>query len=380
MRVSCIYKDKPLTFRRSSTKILPERNRKNVGWGTNLQNWEESLREVIIPDGFSAPLTEKCLYWLDTQDTSVFTEEELMSLRVLSQTDQSGAEALIVAYDCTAGDYRQLFIHGVKPHTYVALKLFKDVWKQKAKEHNVSIESDTIDILCETPIEQLKANPFWREINLLILDSDNWPLTERFYYLAKQTVHSSNYGIMWHTFIMNVLEKSGGKIVISKEDGSLFLSTVRELFPEIPERNERVSRQVRETGMLFNMFGHPYIVWNGRPPEQLLSDMKKFFAWGPQSTVAEITRTAYTNLYNYAAENNCSWDILADTHDSYLVQCPLLDSAACSRKQAEFMGQEFTSPVDGAVFRMRSETRFGFNWSKYKKGKNNLGLREMKFI
>ena len=46
---------------------------------------------------------------------------------------------------------------------------------------------------------------------------------------------------------------------------------------------------------------------------------------------------------------------------------------------------QFTSPVDGAVFNMRSETQFGFNWGVYKKGKdgkedvNKLGLRELKF-
>ena len=378
MRNSCIYKlAGPVTFRRASTKILGDKSRKNVGWGNNLQNIESSIRQVYIPDGYSSLLAEKCAYWLDTFDTSVFTEEELVTLRVFLQTDQAGAEALIVAYDCTLGDYRSLFIHGVKVHVYVALKLFKDIWRKKATEHGIQIEKHTIEELCNTPIKDLKKNPYWREIDLLIKDSDHWSLQERYYYLAKQTVHSSNYGIQWHTFIMNILEKSGGKIVVSREDGERFLIEIRGLFPEVPARCERVKQQVIDTGILYNMFGFPYIIWEGRPPDSVLTDFKKFYAWGPQSTVGEITRTAFSTLYEYAERERKSWDILADTHDSYLVQCPLMDARDCALKMQEFMNISFTSPIDGAPFRMKSETKVGFNWSSFSET-NKLGLREIK--
>ena len=96
-----------------------------------MQNIEKSKRGIYHSDGFNPHdpvLIQKCLYWLKTGDTDPFTDEELDTLRVLLQRDQSGAEALIVAYDSEPRDYRQLFIHNVKPHVYVALKLFKDVW------------------------------------------------------------------------------------------------------------------------------------------------------------------------------------------------------------------------------------------------------------
>lgn len=380
MRFSCTYKlAHPITFRRSATKILGEGSKKNIGWGTNSQNWEESLREVFIADGFSPSLEEKCLYWLREFDDSVFTPEELDKLRIFAQSDQSGAEALIVAYDSNPGDYRQLFIHGVKPHVYVALKLFPEVWYKKAVEHNVDIPKSAIEILYNTPIRELKSNPYWRDLDLLIKSSDGWDLTQRYYYFAKQTVHSFSYGIQWHTFIMNVLEKSGGKIVIPKSEGERFLSDVRGFFPEVPERCERIANQVKETGIIYNLFGHPFVIWpGGRPPEILLMDMKKFYAWGPQSTVGEITRTAYTNFYEYARENNKSWDLLADTHDSYLTQGRLHDFKERITKQTEFMAQGFFSQIDGAQFKMKSECNIGFTWSKAKKDKNLCGLREYK--
>ena len=52
-------------------------------YGTNLQNWEKSLRKLIIPD-----------------DGYKFV-----------QVDQSGAEALVVAYLCKHGNFRDLFLN-----------------------------------------------------------------------------------------------------------------------------------------------------------------------------------------------------------------------------------------------------------------------------
>ncbi len=367
MRNTTLYKlAGPKTFRRASTKILGQ-------WGGNVQNVEKSMREIYESDGQSPKLYEKMKYWLETGDHSVFTEEELSKLRALGQRDQSGAEALIVAYDCRPADYRQLFIHNVKPHVYVALKLFPEVWKLKSKEKNgVTLDVDT---LSTTSISKLKENSSWHDLDLLIKDSDNWQIKERYYYFAKQTVHSANYDIQWATFVMNVLEKSGGKIVIDRKEGIRFLEVYRSLFPEIPERNNRVKQQVEETRLIYNMLGFPYQI-----TDYNLSKIKDYFAWGPQSTVGEITRIAFTNLQEYIESAAKRWDILQDNHDSYLGQFPLTEVREYAEKSREYMNQRLVSPVDGAVFNMKSEFQVGFNWAPYKKGVNELGLRELKWL
>lgn len=373
MRNSTTYKlAKARTFRRTSTKILKQ-------WGSNLQNIEKSMRAIYHSDGFKrftdgykTDLMGRLSYWLASGDLSVFTEEELSYLRVMLQVDQSGAEALIMAYDSQAGDYRKLFENNVKPHVYVAMKLFIDVWQKKMKERG-GMDFD-INSLSNTPIEQLKLNPAWKDLDLLIKDSDNWSLQERYYYLAKQTVHSANYDIQWAMFIMNILDKSGGKIVIPRQEGERFLMVYRGLFPEIPDRNARIRRQVDDTKMLFNFHGHPYIITNYNITEKTY---KELYAWGPQSTVGEITRTAFCDLQEYIENENKKWDILADTHDSYMAQCPLYDVKECSQKMKQFMNQRFTSPVDGVEFNMKSECQVGFNWAPYKKDINELGLREL---
>lgn len=373
----------PKTFRRASRALLPKKfvlDSKTVtkGWGTNLQNIEKSARIIYHPDGFTPTLTEKCSYWLKTGDTEVFTQEELFTLRVFLQCDQSGAEALCVAYACEVGDYRKLFENNVKPHVYVAMKLFKDIWTKKLKEQGGLIEDFDIEMIASTAIPLLKQNPFWKDLDLLIKSSDNWSLTERYYYLAKQTVHSANYDIQAQTFRMNILEKSGGKIAISKEESERFLVTYRSLFPEIPELNRRIKQQVEMTRMLFNMHGHPYIITDWHLDD---SSMKEYYAWTHQSTVGEITRIAFSRLQEWIEQEKKNFDILADTHDSYLVQCPLTEVKLCKSKMQEFMNQELISPFDGVKFRMKSEVNIGFSWNPHKEGNPNCtGLRELKWL
>lgn len=369
MRTSTVYGlAHTKTFRRNSKKMLG-------GQGGNLQNWEKSMRAIAIPDGFSESLKEKCLFYLKEGDYSVFTEEELVSLRIFAQVDQSGAEALIVAYECEKGNYRKLFENNIKPHVFVALKLFKDVWPLYVSKYGFDdITAEVISELDSLPIESLRHHIHWKTVDKLIKDSDNWSIQERYYYFAKQTCHSANYGIETNTFILNVLDKSGGKVVLSQEQGNYFLKVYRALFPEIVDRCARIAKQAEMTKILYNLHGHPYQITSY---DILPSDLKELYAWTAQSTVAEITRIAYTNMQNWIEESKKKVDLLADTHDSYLVQCRLFDVVETSRKMKEFINQKLISPIDGTEFSMKSECKIGFNWSDEKKDINPLGLREV---
>lgn len=341
MRNSCTYKiSGTKTFRLSSSKILGK-------WGGNLQNVEKSLRRIYVPDPG----------------------------KIFVQVDQSGAEALIVAYCCRPGNYRNLFINGIKPHSYISMHLFKNVWPRKMREFGMGGEDFYIEELLETPIPELKLNPYWGQLDKLIKSSDNWALTERYYYLGKQTEHSSNYDIKAPTFRMNILEKSGGKIVITQEDAEYFLNVKHSLYPEIKEDfHANIRKQAEQTRMLFNLHGHPYTITTYEIQE---ADWKELYAIVPQSTVGEITNIAYCTLQNFIEEHRLPWDLLANTHDSYLCQCPIGEERECGRIMQQFIDQELTSPYDGTKFAMRSEAQCGGNWSPYHKDKNPNGLREI---
>jgi hypothetical protein len=237
-----------------------------------------------------------------------------------------------------------------------------------------------INELLNSPIPLLKQHPFWRSLDALIKDSDNWSLSERYYYLAKQAEHSSNYDIKAPTFQMNVLEKSGGKIVIDKKQAEHFLLVKHSLFPEIKQDfHHGVREAIEQNRMLYNLHGHPYTITVEDVQE---SQWKEYYAWIPQSTVGEITNIAYSRMQDYIETNKKPWDLLANTHDSYLCQCPLTEERECAIKMKEVIEQELTSPVDDVKFNMRSEAQSGFNWSsaKVKQGKNLIGLREIKGI
>ena len=349
MRNTCLYRvAKPSTFRLSSTSLFPKTvtidgKRKKKGWGGNLQNVEKSVRKIYIPDPG----------------------------KIFVQVDQSGAEALIVAYCGVAGQYRELFKNDIKPHSYLAMSLFRDIWPKKMLEHGLisTLESFNIDDVIATPIAQLNQNPHWKNLGKLSKSVDDWPLTERYYYLAKQTEHSSNYDIQPPMFRMNVLEKSGGKIVISKDDSERFLGTKHKLFPEIKGSFHRyVERCARDTFMLYNLHGHPYQIAEWEITDSIL---KELYAWIPQSTVGEITNIAYIRMYEHIVQYNLKWDLLANTHDSYLIQCPETEVKECVEKAREFMNQELVSPIDGTRFSMKSEAAVGMNWSPAKKDNPN---------
>jgi len=189
------------------------------------------------------------------------------------------------------------------------------------------------------------------------------------------TGNSSNYDIQPPTFRMNILEKSGGKIVISKTDSERFISTKHRLYPEIKEDfHMSVQAQVKRNRVLYNLHGHPYQITQ---PYFKDSDWKEYYSWIPQSTVGEITNIAYARLQEFIEQENLAWDLLANTHDSYLCQCPITDALVCGAKMKEFIEQELVSPFDGTHFRMRSETCAGFNWRPFHPEKNPIGLKEI---
>jgi DNA polymerase I-like protein with 3'-5' exonuclease and polymerase domains len=332
-----------ITFRLAS-KAITRNFKTHETWGTNLQNIAKDLRKIYVPD-----------------DGKIFV-----------QVDQSGAEALIVAYLCEDGKFRSLFLNNVKPHVFVALHLFSDIWSKKLNEYSGDIKLDITELTsCDIP--SLQNHAHWKAVDSLIKSSDNWVAAERYYYIAKQVCHSHNYDISPSAFQMNVLEKSGGRIALTKKQAQDYGAFYFSLFPEIKAWHRQVARQVEQTRMLFNLQGYP-IYFSGVINEKSL---KENYARIPQSTVACITRTATIRLQEFIEQTGLSWDILADTHDSYLCQCPVDEASECRKVMQQFMNQKLVSPR-GEEFNMKSEAAVGFNWAPYKKGTNEQGMREVK--
>lgn len=331
----------PISFRLGSRKVLS--SHRDTPWnnfGGNRQNLEKSMRRIwIADDGYN-----------------------------IIHRDQSGAEALIVAYLCRAGKYRSLFEYSIKPHTYMALILFPDQWKKRIEK------PEHIDWCLKASIKELKNFEFWPTLASLIKSSDDWPASERYYFMGKGTIHMSSYGGREKKLQEKLLKDSNGAVVISLKEAARFQQTFHEFAPEIYEWHSRLYESARRTGQLRNLFGHPLnITWQFKQ-----EDMRDLIAWIPQSTVGEITNIAYAEMQEYIEDMNKNWHMMFTMHDSLDSQAPEPETTECSNTMKQFLEKEFTSPFDGTIFRMKSECAVGKNLAPYDKVTNPLGLKEVK--
>jgi len=313
-----------------------------LGYGTNLQNQKKEMRDLCISD---------------------FGKK-------LGQVDQAGAEALVVAYLCRMGRFRQLFLNGIKSHVFVGLHVFKDAWKSR-------VDSPArIDYLCTLNPPELKNDNYFRDVvKPLIASSDEWPARERYYFIAKMICHASNYGMKSGTFQTNVLDKSEGAIVLSRSQCEAFLSLYHSLFPEIQEWHLGVRKQLMATRILTNLFGEPR-QFNGAFDDEL---WKSAYAFVPQSTVGQITNIAFTEVQEglddktIDSDRSIGLELLQNNHDSILFQFNDGHGQEAFPIITTHMNRRLVSPR-GEEFFMKTEATTGKNWRPFKKLINEGGL------
>ena len=331
------------TFRLASRKLLENKPFCN-GYGSNLQNLTDRQSRIFI-----APKGKKFI-----------------------SCDQSGAEAFIVSYLCKPGcKYRELFANGIKPHSFVALHIFtKQIEKLWGK--------GSLDAFTASPISKLRSITGFKELFDFIKSTDGLPPRLRFYFIAKQVCHSSNYDASDSALITNTLQKSDGAIVLTKQEAGLFLDILHnQLFPEIRGCfHKDVELLLRTTRTLRNLFGYPKEYYYSVITPKLL---REAYAFIPQSTVATITNIAYTQLQTIIEEEHLlGWDMLNNKHDSVMGQFPEDDIPQAAWLVKSFLEQELVSPY-GEKFRMKAEVSIGSNWGKYDSENNPEGLKEYKF-
>ena len=187
------------------------------------------------------------------------------------------------------------------------------------------------------------------------------------------TGNSKNYKMGPRTFQVNVLEESGGTIVLSYKESKEFLSIHELTFPEIVEWQAEIEGRVGAERCLRNLFGYP------RRFDRLWSDelIRQACAFIPQSTVGTITNIAYTELFERIKREHLPWYLLNNKHDSLLLQVPdtteHIDLAIAYSK--EHMGRELVSSR-GEHYRMKVGISVGHNWGHWSET-NPQGMKEL---
>jgi DNA polymerase I-like protein with 3'-5' exonuclease and polymerase domains len=312
------------SFRLSSRKFLSD-------YGGNGQNQPESIRQYLVADAG----------------------------KVIIQRDQSGAEALIVAHLARPGNYLQLFQHGIKPHTYIALNIFIEkfsTWAGHSQDR----------YYLKSP-KELTALPEWKDLNAYI-SGDEANAAE--YALGKMTAHAKSYDMGANTFRINVLQRSAGRIRLTAEQAKQFLTTFEVLFPEIIEWQTEIKEELRSKRVLTNLFGHPrqfYQRWSAELFREALS-------FKPQSTVGVLTSYAETEVQQKIEAEGLDWDVLLNVHDALVMQVPNDENNI--RYAMATLDKAFKRPLPSrhsGTFVMKSEGMYGPSWAKssMKKWKDN---------
>lgn len=279
-RFVCIYKPSGTkSFRLASSKLF--------GFGANGQNFPKSVK-LFIPDPGM----------------------------VFAKVDQAGAEARVVAYLCRAGPYRELFEYGIKCHSFVAMHLFKDKFKVSSKA------------LTASPKELSQMDEWVNHLSSVIANSP------REYAIGKQVSHASNYGIGGSEFSINVLEKSGGTLVVSTKEAQRFIDTYLSLFSEIGAWQQRTINEVKAKRVLRNCFGFP------REFNQILTPnyLKEALSFISQSTVGTLNNIVFTQMQDYIDSASLKWILLQNLHDSVMLECPPEEKELADTKLFEFYG------------------------------------------
>jgi DNA polymerase I-like protein with 3'-5' exonuclease and polymerase domains len=304
------------TFRLSSRALF--RFKSERGLGTNLQNQHKDNRIFYVPD----------------------------EGKIFVQIDQAGAEAKIVAYLCRPGKFRDLFIHGIKPHVYMAMVLFKDYFAADMGLPN-------LDDFLGADISSLKTQPLWPELSARIAGSGLK------YDTGKMVIHAANYGMKSGMFQMQALKKSDNKLILTLQQCKKYLDIHHHVFNEIPEWWLGIQEQLRMGRVLKNLFGHARYFGNFWGEELF----KQAYAFIPQSTVGEITNMASIEIQERIEADEgvfADTDLLNNCHDSLLFQCPIGQQVALAAAARPHLERSFTH--NGETFTMGTEVTAGFNW------------------
>jgi len=279
------------------------------------------------------------------------------------QCDQAGAEALIVAHLTRPGRYRALFTAGIKPHTFIAFRLFaaqKPEWFD-----DLPLPSEAY--LKETDPQKLSKLPDWYKINKRVSESGD-P-----YFIGKRTCHARSYKMGFFNFIQSTLKDSHGTMVLTAPEAKRFLGMFDDMFPEILEWQQETIEIAMATRTLHNIFGHP------RHCGRIFTESYKreLISFKPQSSVAVISHMAIHSISEYIVKQQRRWALLNQKHDSILLEVPDTEVHEAAKVMQQGLAVEMTGR-DGVRFTMRSDAQHGRNWAPFHAVKNPDGMRNLK--
>lgn len=323
-RMRCSYNPRGTKFGRlSSSKTV-------FGTGTNMQNLPQEFKKFLVADpGY------------------VFVE-----------IDKRQAEWVVVAY--LTGDANMLSVveSGQDTHVHTASLMF-GVTHELIEQEGKLVGSNTDPDL----IAELRRG-------LLSGLISNLPRTMSGRQCGKKSNHGLNYDEGFAKFaLINELEQSESKRIVEM---------YHHIYPGIRIWYEAIKRQLQRERALTNCFGRKVRFMDAWGPDL----WKAAYSMLPQSTVVDSLNQGMVKIYhddNLCSSAGANIDLLAQVHDSILLQVPIACFAAFEwmrNKIYNYVSPELT--YNGRTFTIATDMKIGLNWGGAHKENNPTGMREIK--
>lgn len=279
---------------------------------------------------------------------------------MLVEVDKRQAEWVVVAYNSNDPNMMKAVQDGLDVHAYTASLMF-------------GVPVEVIDyenklVGHETNAERL-YNLRLNDPELQRVFTPKWPRGMSLRQCGKKSNHGLNYDEGYLNFaLLNEMEPTEARRIVN---------LYHEIYPGIRKSYEATKRQLQKDRTLTNCFGRK-VRFMGEWDKDL---WKSSYSFIPQSTVVDSLNQGMVRIYNdQLITRTWNVDILAQVHDSILMQVPL----EVVRNKDAFLAlmqkiYDYTSPTlsyNGNEFTIATDAKIGFNWGGKHKVSNLEGMRD----
>jgi len=336
-RMRCSYNPRGTKFGRlSSSKTI-------FGTGTNMQNLPQEFKKFLVADpGY--------VFW---------------------EVDKRLAEWVVVAYLANDANMIRVVEEGVDVHSYTASLMFGVDIEVVQYENKIVGQNTDPDV-----IQELRSCE-----EILAKYCNNFPRSMSGRQCGKKSDHGLNYDEGPNKFaLINEIEQ---------REATRIVEMYHHIYPGIRSTfHEGVKRQLTKDRSLTNCFSRKVRFMDAWGPDL----WKAAYSMLPQSSVVDSLNQGMVKVYN--STNLCGtdgWniDVLAQVHDSILLQVPvsLISTGLVNQhgstnfSDIQATVHDLVSPnlqYNGRTFKITTDDKIGKNWGGYNKTSNPQGMRELK--
>lgn len=197
-------------------------------------------------------------------------------------------------------------------------------------------------------IKQLRASLDWSEDGNLFM-----PRSMSIRQAGKKSNHGLNYGLGYRSFALhNEMDETDAKKIVE-----LYRT---QAYPGIQQWWEQIRKQLNENRTLVNCFGRPRKFLDGWGADLF----EQAYAYIPQSTVVDMVNRGMIQIYNDISPEFAPVELLAQVHDSLVIQYPTDDWKAAGR-MVNKTALEYMNPLlkyRTREFRIETTMKMGLNW------------------